>query len=42
MLIAQQADFVDLDGPLLLAGDREPALRYEGSRVYPPDPELWG
>jgi L-alanine-DL-glutamate epimerase-like enolase superfamily enzyme len=42
MLVAQQADFVDLDGPLLLAGDREPALRYEGSRVYPPDPELWG
>jgi L-alanine-DL-glutamate epimerase-like enolase superfamily enzyme len=42
MLVAQQADFVDLDGPLLLAGDRQPGLRYEGSCVYPPDPELWG
>lgn len=41
-LIAQQADFVDLDGPLLLARDREPGLRYEGSTVYPPEPLLWG
>ena len=31
MLLAQGADFVDLDGPLLLARDREPGLRYEGS-----------
>lgn len=42
MLIAQYAGFVDLDGPLLLAKDREPGLRYEGSLVYPPEPELWG
>lgn len=42
MLIAQQADYVDLDGPLLLAKDREPALRYEGSLVHPPERELWG
>jgi L-alanine-DL-glutamate epimerase-like enolase superfamily enzyme len=41
-LVAQEADFVDLDGPLLLAGDREPPLRYEGSRLYPPEPSLWG
>jgi len=41
-LLAQQADFVDLDGPLLLARDREPGLRYEGSRIYPPEAELWG
>ncbi len=41
-LVAQQADFVDLDGPLLLAADRTPALRYEGSRIFPPEPELWG
>jgi L-alanine-DL-glutamate epimerase-like enolase superfamily enzyme len=41
-LIAQYAAFVDLDGPLLLARDREPRLRYEGSVVYPPGPELWG
>lgn len=41
-LIAQQADFVDLDGPLLLARDREPGLTYDGSMVYPPDALLWG
>ena len=42
MLLAQGADWVDLDGPLLLASDREPALRYEGALVYPPEPRLWG
>lgn len=42
MLVAQGARVVDLDGPLLLAADRTPGLRYEGSTVYPPAPELWG
>jgi L-alanine-DL-glutamate epimerase-like enolase superfamily enzyme len=42
VLLAQDADFVDLDGPLLLAKDREPALTYSGSLVSPPRPELWG
>lgn len=42
LLLAQSARFTDLDGPLLLARDRTPALRYEGSLVYPPEPELWG
>ena len=42
MLVAQQASVVDLDGPLLLAADRNQKLRYEGSLVYPPEPELWG
>ena len=42
MLIAQQARFVDLDGPLLLARDRDGGLRYDGSLVYPPDAALWG
>ena len=42
MLVAQHASFVDLDGPLLLARDREPGLRYERSLVHPPDPALWG
>jgi L-alanine-DL-glutamate epimerase-like enolase superfamily enzyme len=42
MLIAQQARFVDLDGPLLLARDRSGGLRYEGSTIYPPDAALWG
>jgi L-alanine-DL-glutamate epimerase-like enolase superfamily enzyme len=42
MVIAQEARFVDLDGPLLLARDRDSGLRYDGSLVYPPDAELWG
>ena len=42
MLLAQAADFVDLDGPLLLAKDREAGLRYEVSLVYPATPALWG
>ncbi len=41
-LIGGQADFVDLDGPLLLARDRSPALRYEGSTLHPPEKALWG
>jgi hypothetical protein len=42
VLLAQDADFVDLDGPLLLARDRQPGLLYTGSLVSPPAPELWG
>ena len=42
MLIAQRARVVDLDGPLLLARDREPGLRYAGSLVHPPSVALWG
>jgi L-alanine-DL-glutamate epimerase-like enolase superfamily enzyme len=42
MLLAHAARFVDLDGPLLLARDRDGGLRYDGSLVYPPDAELWG
>ncbi|MCV9996835.1 dipeptide epimerase [Pararhizobium sp. YC-54] len=42
VLLAQGADFVDLDGPLLLSRDREPGLRYEDSLVFPPLPALWG
>ncbi len=42
VLLAQGADFVDLDGPLLLARDRERGLRYEASLVFPPTADLWG
>ena len=42
VLLAQDAEFVDLDGPLLLARDRVPGLAYEGSLVSPPLPTLWG
>ena len=41
-LVAQAADWVDLDGPLLLAKDRTPGLRYEGALVHPSTPEHWG
>ena len=42
MLLAPRARLVDLDGPLLLAKDREHGLRYDGSLVYPSEPALWG
>jgi L-alanine-DL-glutamate epimerase-like enolase superfamily enzyme len=42
MLLTPQAGFVDLDGPLLLARDRDDGLRYDGSLVYPSDATLWG
>lgn len=41
-VIAQQADYVDLDGPLLLAKDREPAITYQGGTMLPPPRALWG
>jgi L-alanine-DL-glutamate epimerase-like enolase superfamily enzyme len=42
MLLAGMAEFVDLDGPLLLARDREPSLGYRGDVIEPPARELWG
>lgn len=42
MLVAQRARIADLDGALLLARDRNHALRYEGSLVYPAAAALWG
>jgi L-alanine-DL-glutamate epimerase-like enolase superfamily enzyme len=41
-LVAQAADWVDLDGPLLLAKDREPCLSYRGALLEPPAAALWG
>jgi L-alanine-DL-glutamate epimerase-like enolase superfamily enzyme len=41
-LLGGLARFVDLDGPLLLARDREPGLCFTGSVLAPPPPELWG
>ena len=32
----------DLDGPLLLAEDREHALTFDEAGVHPPVAELWG
>ena len=42
MLVAQGADFVDLDGPLLLAQDRAPGLSIDGSNLTLPPSGLWG
>ena len=42
LLLAADAEFVDLDGPLLLAEDRVPGLAFEGSTIIPTDPRLWG
>jgi L-Ala-D/L-Glu epimerase / N-acetyl-D-glutamate racemase len=42
MLVAQRARVVDLDGALLLARDRPHGLIYDGSRVHPATPALWG
>lgn len=42
LLLGEKARWIDLDGPLLLAEDHPDGLRYIGSRVYPPEPALWG
>ena len=42
VLVAQGAQVVDLDGPLLLASDREHALVYDDAGVHPATPQLWG
>jgi L-alanine-DL-glutamate epimerase-like enolase superfamily enzyme len=41
-ILAQQCRWVDLDGPLLLARDRDPAFTFAGSMMQPFDAELWG
>ena len=41
-LLAQGARFVDLDGPLLLAADRENPIAYRGSLMQAPVRSLWG
>lgn len=42
VLVAQDAEVTDLDGPLLLAKDRANGLAYDTSHVHPPQSELWG
>ena len=42
VLLAQGAAITDLDGPLLLAQDRENALLFDDAGVHPPTAELWG
>jgi L-Ala-D/L-Glu epimerase len=42
ILVAQGAAVTDLDGPLLLAGDRTPALTFDARGVHPAPRDLWG
>jgi len=42
MLVAGDADFVDLDGPLWLAADRPGGARDEGGILTAPAPGFWG
>ena len=42
LLLANRAQFVDLDGPLLLSRDREGGLTFEGSTILPPRADFWG
>jgi len=42
MLVGQHAKYVDLDGPLALAGDRVPEMTYRGGMISPACPALWG
>jgi len=41
-VLAPRAVCLDLDAPLLLARDREHAIRYDGAMMQPPVRELWG
>lgn len=41
-LVAQGVAVTDLDGPLLLAEDRDHALTFDDRGVHPPDAALWG
>ena len=41
-VLSSMAHFIDLDGPLLLAKDRQPGIRYDGTRMFAPKRELWG
>ncbi len=41
-LLAQGVLVTDLDGPLLLAEDRDRPLKFDEKGVHPPEPELWG
>lgn len=41
-LLTKNAAFVDLDGPLFLRADEEPAIDYKDGIMYAPKRELWG
>ncbi len=41
-LLAQQARWVDLDGPLLLAHDHSDGFRFKAGQIHPALPGFWG
>lgn len=41
-LLMSHAQFIDLDGPLLLAQDRKHPLLYNQHGIHPPSANLWG
>ncbi|WP_430388333.1 dipeptide epimerase [Blastomonas fulva] len=41
-LVGQRCAYVDLDGPLLLAGDRDHPMQFDGAMLHAPPQELWG
>ena len=41
-LLASFAEWLDLDGPLLLRRDRTPSITYTSGRMHPPPRDLWG
>src|SRR5438067_6487010 len=41
-LMAVMAEYIDLDGPLLLAGDRHHGLMFREEKIGLPSRELWG
>jgi L-alanine-DL-glutamate epimerase-like enolase superfamily enzyme len=41
-VLANRAEYVDLDGPLLLARDRNSGLEYANGRIGLPSRQLWG
>ena len=42
LLVAQQANVVDLDGASRLTLDRNGGLRYDDGTIHQPNPNLWG
>lgn len=42
LLVAQGMSFVDLDGPLLLAEDRDAAMTFDAAGIHPASRALWG
>ena len=42
ILLAQGADWSDLDGPTDMAQDRDPPVQYDDRCVHPAPPALWG